>query len=71
MPLSNNTTDKGFVDHSWSLRVYWDAVDANKNDNTIFNNTVIDGMKSTEKRPSLLLNAFLTALAACKVGGMT
>ena len=49
-------TDTGFVDHSWSLPVYWDAVGANKNDNTIFKNTVIEGMKSTEKRPSLLLS---------------
>jgi len=49
-------TDTGFVDRSWSLPVYWDAVGANKNDNTIFKNTVIEGMKSTEKRPSLLLS---------------
>ncbi len=49
-------TDTGFVDRSWSLPVYWDAVGANKNDNTIFKNTVIEGMKLTEKRPSLLLS---------------
>jgi len=49
-------TDTGFVDRSWSLPVYWDAVGANKNDNTIFKNTVIEGMKSTVKRPSLLLS---------------
>jgi len=49
-------TDTGFVDRSWSLPVYWDAVGANWNDNTIFKNTIIEGMKSTEKRPSLLLS---------------
>ncbi len=49
-------TDTGFVDRSWGLPVYWDAVGANYNDNTIFENTVIEGMKSTEKRPSLLLS---------------
>ncbi len=49
-------TDTGFVDRSWSLPVYWDAVGANKNDNTIFKNTVIEGMKSAEKRPSLLIS---------------
>ena len=49
-------TDTGFVDRSWSLPVYWDAVGANYNDNTIFKNTVIDGMRKTNKRPSLLLS---------------
>ncbi len=49
-------TDTGFVDRSWSIPVYWDAVGANKNDNTIFKQTVIEGMKSTVKRPKFLLS---------------
>ncbi len=49
-------TDTGFVDRSWGLPVYWDAVGANKNDNTIFKNTVIEGMKSSEKRPTFMLS---------------
>ncbi len=49
-------TDTGFVDRSWGLPVYWDAVGANKNDNTIFRNTVIEGTKSTIKRPILILS---------------
>jgi hypothetical protein len=49
-------TDTGFVDRSWGLPVYWDAVGANYNDNTIFKNTVTEGMRSTKKRPSLLLS---------------
>ncbi len=36
--------DTGFVDHLWGLPVCWDAVGANKNDNTIFKETVIDGL---------------------------
>ena len=32
-------TDTGFVDRSWSIPVYWDAVGANKNDNTILKQT--------------------------------
>jgi len=38
-------TDTGFVDHLWGLPIYWGAVGANKNDNTIFKETVIDGIK--------------------------
>ncbi len=49
-------TDTGFVDHCWSIPVYWDAVGANKNDNTILKQTVIEGMKSTIKRPKFLLS---------------
>ncbi len=49
-------TDTGFVDRSWGLPVYWDAVGANKNDNTIFRNTVIEGMKTFEKRPAFILS---------------
>lgn len=49
-------TDTGFVDRSWSIPIYWDAVGANKNDNTIFKQTVIEGMKSTVKRPKFLLS---------------
>jgi hypothetical protein len=49
-------TDTGFVDRSWSIPVYWDAVGANKNDNTILKQTVIEGMKSTVKRPKFLLS---------------
>ncbi len=49
-------TDTGFVDRSWGLPIYWDAVGANKNDNTIFKNTVIEGIKSSEKRPIFILS---------------
>ena len=49
-------TDTGFVDRSWGLPIYWDAVGANKNDNTIFKNTVIEGMKNSEKRPAFILS---------------
>lgn len=48
-------TDTGFVDRSWSIPIYWDAVGANKNDNTILKETVIEGLKSTIKRPKFLL----------------
>jgi hypothetical protein len=33
-------TDTCLVDRSWGLPVYWDAVSANKNDNTIFQDTI-------------------------------
>jgi hypothetical protein len=49
-------TDTGFVDRSWSLPVYWDAVSANKNDNTIFKETVTEGMKKLENKPVFLLS---------------
>ncbi len=49
-------TDTGFVDRSWGLPVYWDAIGANKNDNTIFKNTVIDGMKSSETKPIFIIS---------------
>jgi len=49
-------TDTVFVDRSWGLPVYWDAVGANKNDNTIFKNTVIDSMKSSETKPIFIIS---------------
>ena len=52
-------TDTGFVDHLWGLPVYWSAVGANKNDNTIFKETVIDGVKSIKspaKKPNLIMS---------------
>jgi hypothetical protein len=49
-------TDTGFVDRSWGIPIYWGAVGANKNDNTIFKETVIEGMKSTVIRPKFLLS---------------
>ncbi len=49
-------TDTGFVDRSWGLPVYWDATGANKNDNTIFKNTVIDGMKSSQTKPIFIIS---------------
>ncbi len=48
-------TDTGFVDRSWGLPVYWDAIGANKNDNTIFRSTVNDGMKSSETKPIFMI----------------
>lgn len=52
-------TDTGFVDHLWGLPVYWGAVGANKNDNTIFKETVIGGVKSIKppaKKPHFILS---------------
>ena len=49
-------TDTGFVDRSWGLPVYWDAIGANKNDNTIFKNTVNEFMNSASIKPILLLS---------------
>ncbi len=49
-------TDTGFVDRSWGPPVYWDAIGANKNDNTIFRNTVNDGMKSAHIKPIFILS---------------
>lgn len=52
-------TDTGFVDHLWGLSVYWDAVGANKNDNTIFKETVIAGVKCIKppaKKPIAILS---------------
>ncbi len=52
-------TDTGFVDHLWGLPSYWGAVGANKNDNTIFKQTVIDGVKSIKlpaKKPNFILS---------------
>ena len=49
-------TDTGFVDRSWGIPIYWEAVGANKNDNTIFKETVTEGMQSTVIRPKFLLS---------------
>lgn len=52
-------TDTGFVDHLWALPIYWGAVGANKNDNTIFKETVIDGVKCIKppaKKPKYILS---------------
>ncbi len=52
-------TDTGFVDHLWGLPSYWGAVGANKNDNTIFKETVIDGVKSIKpsaRKPHFILS---------------
>ena len=48
-------TDTCFVDRSWGLPVYWDAISVNKNDNTIFQNTVNEGMKSTHIKASFII----------------
>lgn len=48
-------TDTGFVDYSWGLPVYWDAVGANENDNTIFQKTVKDSLEATTIKPDFLL----------------
>ena len=48
-------TDTCLVDRSWGLPVYWDAVSANKNDNTIFQDTIIESMKSTDLKPIFLI----------------
>jgi len=48
-------TDTCLVDRSWGLSVYWDAVSANKNDNTIFQDTINESMKSTDVKPIFLI----------------
>ena len=53
--LGTGYTDTCFVDRSWGLPVYWDAISVNKNDNTIFQNTVNEGMKSTHIKPSFII----------------
>jgi hypothetical protein len=49
-------TDTGFVDRSWGLPVYWNAIGANKNDNTIFKSTVIEGMNSYQTKPTFIIS---------------
>jgi len=44
-------TDTCIVDDWWMLPVYWDAVSANKNDNTIFKSTAKDYLSSTTIKP--------------------
>ena len=53
--LVTGYTDTCFVDRSWGLPVYWDAISVNKNDNTIFQNTVNEGMKSTHIKASFII----------------
>lgn len=48
-------TDTCIVDDWWMLPVYWDAVSANKNDNTIFINTAEDYLSSTAIKPIFLI----------------
>lgn len=48
-------TDTCLVDRLWGLPVYWDAVSANKNDNTIFQGTVNECMKSSDFKPTFLI----------------
>ncbi len=48
-------TDTCIVDSWWGLPVYWDAVNASKNDNTIFQDTVNQCIKSTTKKPLFLI----------------
>lgn len=51
-------TDTVFVDHLWGLPVYWNAVGANRNDNAIFRETVIDGTRSIippAKKPVIVM----------------
>jgi len=48
-------TDTCVVDSWWGLPVYWDAVNASKNDNTIFQETVIQCMKSGTHKPLIMV----------------
>jgi hypothetical protein len=48
-------TDTCIVDSWWGLPIYWDAVNASKNDNTIFQDTVNQCTKSTTKKPLFLI----------------
>lgn len=49
-------TDTGIVDSAYGLPIYWDAVGAHLNDNTIFKNTVIESTKSTPVRPIFMIS---------------
>jgi len=48
-------TDTCIVDSWWGLPVYWDAVNASKNDNTIFQDTVNRCIRSTTEKPFFLI----------------
>jgi len=48
-------TDTCIVDDWWMLLVYWDAISANKNDNTIFGSTVENYLSSTTIKPIFLI----------------
>jgi hypothetical protein len=48
-------TDSCIVDSWFGLPVYWDAVNASKNDNTIFQETINQCIKSTTEKPLYLI----------------
>jgi hypothetical protein len=48
-------TDTCIVDSWWGLPIYWDAVNASKNDNTIFQDTINQCIKSTTEKPLFVL----------------
>jgi len=48
-------TDTCIVDSWWGLPIYWDAVNASKNDNTIFQDTINHCMKSTTEKPFFVI----------------
>jgi hypothetical protein len=48
-------TDTCIVDSWHGLPVYWDAVNASKNDNTIFQETINQCIKSTTEKPFFLI----------------
>jgi len=48
-------TDTCIVDSWWGLPVYWDAVNASKNDNTIFQDTINQCMKSATEKPFFVI----------------
>ena len=48
-------TDTCVVDRLFGLPVYWDAVDASKNDNTIFQETIEKCTRSTAQKPVMLI----------------
>lgn len=48
-------TDTCVVDSWWGLPVYWDAVNASKNDNTIFQETILQCMKSETHKPLFMV----------------
>ena len=48
-------TDSCIVDDWWMLPIYWDAVSANKNDNTIFISTANDFLSSIDTKPIFLI----------------
>ena len=48
-------TDTCIVDDWWMLPIYWDAVSANKNDNTVFRSTVDDFLSSIDVKPIFLI----------------